>query len=321
MKQLTLRRRRFMSVFLSFAVTAATMSGSWLIPASASEEGSGGNAAKIGENEYPTLQEAITAADDNAEITLLRDVSENVSSENKSYTLDMQGFTLTPGDDANTIYTINGGTVVINGNEETRATITGANATVNGGAISASGGADVTLNNINVTENKAYESGGGIYLDGSTLTMENTAVDKNATTDRFTELYCGGGGIAAVKDSTVTIKAGCSVSENTLGSATNGTALYIDESTLETENTTDNYIEINNNKSHSDGGNRESALCAENSTINLNKVQISGNENTKGVAAVAVRTSEFSATDCEFKDNISTNDSTFYFLIKDNTKK
>ena len=51
------------------------------------------NAAKIGENEYPTVAAAIAAADGSESIVLLRDVTENITI-NKSLTLNLGGFTL-----------------------------------------------------------------------------------------------------------------------------------------------------------------------------------------------------------------------------------
>ena len=51
------------------------------------------NAAKIGENEYPTVADAIAAADGSESIVLLRDVTENITI-NKSLTLDLGKFTL-----------------------------------------------------------------------------------------------------------------------------------------------------------------------------------------------------------------------------------
>ena len=49
------------------------------------------NAAKIGENEYPTVADAIAAADGRESVVLLRDVTENIKI-NKSLTLDLGGF-------------------------------------------------------------------------------------------------------------------------------------------------------------------------------------------------------------------------------------
>ena len=64
------------------------------------------NAAKIGENEYPTVAAAIAAADGSESIVLLRDVTENITI-NKSLTLNLGGFTLSA--DANAaVVTISG---------------------------------------------------------------------------------------------------------------------------------------------------------------------------------------------------------------------
>ncbi len=63
------------------------------------------NAAKIGENEYPTVAAAIAAADGSESIVLLRDVTENIKI-NKSLTLDLGGFTLS-GDGTKTVVSKN----------------------------------------------------------------------------------------------------------------------------------------------------------------------------------------------------------------------
>lgn len=64
------------------------------------------NAAKIGENEYPTVAAAIAAADGSESIVLLRDVTENITI-NKSLTLNLGGFTLT-GTGTETVVKISG---------------------------------------------------------------------------------------------------------------------------------------------------------------------------------------------------------------------
>jgi len=64
------------------------------------------NAAKIGENEYPTVAAAIAAADGSESIVLLRDVTENITI-NKSLTLNLGGFTLS-GDANAAVVTISG---------------------------------------------------------------------------------------------------------------------------------------------------------------------------------------------------------------------
>ena len=51
------------------------------------------SAAKIGENEYPTVADAIADAQQDDTIVLLRDVTENITI-NKSLTLNLGGFTL-----------------------------------------------------------------------------------------------------------------------------------------------------------------------------------------------------------------------------------
>ena len=305
MKNLIVKNKRWQALFLCLAMIAATLSGVCVMPVNA-EPIDAENAASLGGVDYPTLQAAITAVDGVADqtITLLKDVSENLTSEGKSYTLDMQGHKITPANAETTIYTINGGTVTLKSTGDKKGTLTGANISGNGGAISASGGAVITINNVDITDNKA-KNGGGIYLSGSELTLENSAVSKNAMTDN----YCFGGGIYAIESSIMTLNKGCSITENACEYGENshgsGTAIHIENSTLKTGEITegDGYIEITGNKSGEGGGPSETALIAKNCEITLNRVKISNNVSVDGRGALEVRQSSFTATDCEFNNN------------------
>ena len=91
------------------------------------------NAAKIGENKYPTVADAIAAADGSEPIVLLRDVTENIKI-NKSLTLDLGGFTLS-GDGTKTVVSISGKDQDMDVTVK-KGTVTGGHATNGGGLTS-----------------------------------------------------------------------------------------------------------------------------------------------------------------------------------------
>lgn len=137
------------------------------------------NAAKIGENEYPTVAAAIAAADGSESIVLLRDVTENITI-NKSLTLNLGGFTLS-GDANAAVVTISGD----------KPQVTVKNGTVTGGKKSGIRitDADVTLTKLTVTKNASTGDGGGIdAVKGKELVVEQCAINENTAKNR-------GGGI------------------------------------------------------------------------------------------------------------------------------
>ena len=184
-------------------------------------------AAKIGDDKYPTVTDAIDAikegSSDNT-ITLLCDVTENITI-NKSLTLDLGGFTLTGTDEENAVVTITGAETTVTIMGKANAEEKTVNGTITGGK---KGGiritdADVTLNEVAVTENTTNDNGGGIYIKNGTLNISGGAVTKNKaagklesyTTDNgggtIKGMY-GGGGIYA-RNSSVTLN-DVSISDN-----------------------------------------------------------------------------------------------------------
>ena len=117
------------------------------------------NVAKIGENKYPTIAEAIAAADGSKPIVLLRDVTENIEI-NRSLTLDLGGFTLS-GDGTKTVVSISGENM----------DVTVKNGTVTGGHATYGGGFDIQRGNIKIEnciiEKNTATSGGGVNIGGS----------------------------------------------------------------------------------------------------------------------------------------------------------
>ena len=168
------------------------------------------NAAKIGENEYPTVAAAIAAADGSESIVLLRDVTENITI-NKSLTLNLGGFTLS-GDANAAVVTISGDkpqVTVKNG------TVTGGRNPQNGGGF-AIDSAVVQLEDLTITGNEAVGGngngevgGGGIYASHADVSMQNVTVSKNSVTGSSSD----GGGIL-VRYGSLTMD-GCHVERNT----------------------------------------------------------------------------------------------------------
>ena len=167
-------------------------------------------AAKIGEDEYPTVAAAIAAADGSESIVLLRDVTENITI-NKSLTLDLSKFTLTGDADA-AVVTISGDkpqVTVQNG------TVTGGRNPQNGGGF-AIDNAVVQLEDLTITGNEAVGGngngevgGGGIYASHADVSMRIVTVSENSVTGSSSD----GGGIL-VRYGSLTMD-GCHVERNT----------------------------------------------------------------------------------------------------------
>ena len=169
-------------------------------------------AAKIGDKEYPTVADAIAAADGNEPIVLLRDVTENITI-NKSLTLDLSKFTLT-GDAEAAVVTISGD----------KSQVTVQNGTVTGGRNPQNGGgfaidnAVVQLKALTITDNETVTvgdniygeaGGGGIYASHANVSMQNVTVSENSVTGSRND----GGGIL-VRYGSLTMD-GCHVEGNT----------------------------------------------------------------------------------------------------------
>ena len=168
------------------------------------------SAAKIGENEYPTVADAIADAQQDDTIVLLRDVTENITI-NKSLTLNLGGFTLS-GDTEAAVVTISGDkpqVTVKNG------TVTGGRNPQNGGGF-AIDSAVVQLEDLTITGNEAVGGngngevgGGGIYASHADVSMRIVTVSENSVTGSSSD----GGGIL-VRYGSLTMD-GCHVERNT----------------------------------------------------------------------------------------------------------
>ena len=120
-------------------------------------------AAKVGETSYPTLAAALDAAQDGATVTLLADVSEDVTIS-KNITLDLGGKTLTNTNAGKATISVTGGTVtVMNG------TVTGGTSYYNIGVTKGSN-ANLTLEGVTAT---AGNTGSSMIDNWGTLTIES----------------------------------------------------------------------------------------------------------------------------------------------------
>ena len=143
------------------------------------------NAAKIGEKEYPTVADAIAAADGSESIVLLRDVTENIKI-NKSLTLDLGGFKLS-GDGTKTVVSISG--------KDKDMAVTVKNGTVTGGHATNGGGFDIQRGNIEIEnciieENTATSGGGGVNIGGSAnVKIKYSEICKNTAANSGGAIY------------------------------------------------------------------------------------------------------------------------------------
>lgn len=221
---------------------------------------SGEFAASIGENSYATLQEAINDSKAGDTILLLKNVEENVTSEDKSYTLDLQGHSITPSPNSTaSLCLINGGTVTLKNGK-----LTGA-ASAQGAGLRISGAA-VNINRLEVSGNTVTDRYGSVLLEnGASVTAEHFTVSNN-TSQRY------GGGIA-VLNSTLSLS-NSQVSGNTVehnySSYNKGAGIYAENSSVTISNTT-----ISDNRGIGGVG-----ICAEGGTLSVAGSTISNNRNT-----------------------------------------
>ena len=142
--------------------------------------------AKVGDTYYKTLAEAVAAAD-NATVTLLKDVTANVTiPEGKTITLDLNGKTLSGGKNNDKAALLNEGTVTIKDSSATKT-----------GTIKREDDADktgtsyyviknlgtMTIEQANVNNNSGYkETNSAGSMKGSSLICNGDRADGNETT-------------------------------------------------------------------------------------------------------------------------------------------
>ncbi len=155
--------------------------------------------AVIGDKSFDSLQNAINSigeGEQGVEIVLTKDVTENIVSTEKSYTLDMKGHTVNGGGKGSvfTITNKKGGTVTLK-----NGTITGGKAEIGGGIHAIGGPVNVkpefslNVENCTIIENTATKAlGGGISLDGGT---SSTGSLINGTWETVNVVDNSGGGV------------------------------------------------------------------------------------------------------------------------------
>lgn len=184
-------------------------------------------AAAIGNTGYKTLQEAINAVGEGGTIQLLGSVIENIVSKDKSYTLEMNGNTITADSkgvttELVTSFTIINGDVVIN------------NGSICGGVGVCLSVANSTVNLNNCTVSGCVKSSkignyGGIYVQNTQLIMSNCTVSDNVA---GANTQNGGGGIT-LKDNSSLVGSDLTINGNTgYGIFSNGCSVQLKDSTI-----------------------------------------------------------------------------------------
>ena len=144
-------------------------------------------AAKVGDTYYKTLPEAVAAAQNGETVTLLEDVTENVTiPTDKTITLDLNGKTLSGGKNNDKAALLNNGTVTIKDSSATKT-----------GTIKREDDADktgtsyyviknlgtMTIEQANVNNNSGYkETNSAGSMKGSSLICNGDRADDNETT-------------------------------------------------------------------------------------------------------------------------------------------
>ena len=152
-------KRKFLSILLTLAMALT------LLPVSAMAEGE--EVAQIGETKYATLQAAVNAATtENSTVTLLKDVTEDITIPTGNITLDLGNSTLT------------------NKNGDTITVALGATLTVTGNGESADeDGSAGTVDNITNGKADIVNNGTVILNGGSYLRSKETGVNSKTSGD------------------------------------------------------------------------------------------------------------------------------------------
>ncbi|MCH5347701.1 MAG: right-handed parallel beta-helix repeat-containing protein [Oscillospiraceae bacterium] len=237
--------------------------------------------AAIGENPYPTLQDAVNDAADGQTIKLLSDTTENITSSSKSYTLEMNGHTINGGQNG-CVYIINGGTVTLRGGTLTNGKNTAWGASGSGGGLRITN-ATVTLENMTISNNTAA-SGGGIYIQNGEVTIGGSTISGNTTTTGTGGGINFSGGSLTIDNSTI--------SGNTAGS--NGGGIYFNSGAFTLRSST-----VSDNSASNLGGGVYAGNAAD-----LNNIRFTGNSAKRGGSALYLSTSnKVTVSDCEFTGN------------------
>lgn len=158
-------------------------------------------AAKIGDTEYTTLQEAIGAASDgkNTVVVLLKNLTESITvAKEKSITLDLSGYTLTNEAGKHTITNYGDLTITSNGVVDNvshaRAALynaPGAVATLNGGTFDRSYEAGQNADNNGGNSYYTIKNFGEMVVN-SGVTVQQDGTRNNGTNGKFSSLFANG---------------------------------------------------------------------------------------------------------------------------------
>ncbi len=150
-------------------------------------------------------------------------------------------------------------------NELVGNTITGTFSTSAGGGIHARNGSTVTLNNSQVTNNRANANGGGVYVRASDLTIIGSNLSNNTTR--------GGGGFTAVGESTVMVE-NSTISNNSASLRGGGFGAEYGPTVIVNNST------ISNNTGSSGGGvagaDATTSITLNNTTVSNNSARFNG---------------------------------------------
>ena len=234
---------------------------------------------------------------------------------NAKMTINMNGHTINRGlteysGDGEVMYIASGAEIIINDG-----TITGGYSDNGAGGIHINDNAKVTLNNINVVNNKVInDDGAGIAVyDGATLIMNGGSISNNVSIRGFSMEAVYGGGIY-IEDSTVTLT-GVTIKDNTVESKYTdkmyGSAVYSIDSTVTLKDCT---VEGNGVTKDNASYFCTSTIYADDSTIVIENTNFVGNGAKNGwqssdyspyigSAVICVEDTDFTMTDGKFTDN------------------
>lgn len=159
-----------------------------------------------------------------------------------------------------------------------------------GGGLYLRGGAQAVLNNVQLHDNTAGESGGGMRLDdpGTSVTITNSQIFSNTA-------LVSGGGVSLQNDGGVLNLSGSSILGN---AAPNGAGGGIEALSGAIVNMVDSIIADNTTKDHGGG------VSASQATVNLTNALITGNETTSDNANVfAIDDSNVTVMNSTISDN------------------
>lgn len=185
--------------------------------------------AKIGNNLYESLSDAVNAAEDGDVITLLRnsDIDNSLNILKDNVTLELNGFTITQTGSGSVIIINSGNAFTLtDSSEDKKGTVTGGSAE-NGGGVYV--GENCTFNMTGgIISNCTAKDGGAIYANKGIVNLNGYSIIQGNRAEEYS-----GGAIYAKNNSIVTI-GDCTISENVANG--NGGGIYAYNSTVKMEN-------------------------------------------------------------------------------------